>query len=101
MNDEYDNEFVQSLNANKEMTGLSGKEFASLEKWKVFRPIAQTPNNIKPVGHKWVFVRKRNKNNEVVMYMARLVLQGFSQIPRVDYIETYSPIMDEIILCFL
>lgn len=47
MNDEYDNEFVQSLNANKEMTGLSGKEFASLEKWKVFRPIAQTPNNIK------------------------------------------------------
>ena len=46
-----------------------------------------------PVGHKWVFVRKRNENNEVARHKARLVAQGFTQRPGVDYEETYSPVM--------
>jgi len=32
-----------------------------------------TPPGILPVGYKWVFVRKRNENNDVVRYKARLV----------------------------
>ena len=28
------------------------------------------PDNVKPVGYKWVFVRKRNEKNEVVRYKA-------------------------------
>jgi Reverse transcriptase (RNA-dependent DNA polymerase) len=34
-------------------------------------------------------------------YKARLVAQGFTQIPRVDYEETYSPVVDAITLRFL
>jgi Reverse transcriptase (RNA-dependent DNA polymerase) len=34
-------------------------------------------------------------------YKARLVAQGFTQIPGVDYEETYSPVMDAITLQFL
>lgn len=76
-------------------------ELASLEKWKVFGQIVQTPDNVKPVGNKWVFVRKRNEKNEIVRHKARLVAQGFSQRPGIDYDETYSPVMDTITFRFL
>ena len=52
-----------------------------------------TPHKTFPVGFKWVLVRKRNENNEVVRYKARLVAQGFTQRPGVDFNETYSPVM--------
>ena len=52
-----------------------------------------TPHKTFPVGFKWVFVRKQNENNEVVRYKARLVAQGFTQRPGVDFNETYSPVM--------
>ena len=53
------------------------------------------------VGYKWVFVRKRNDKNEVVRYKARLVAQGFSQRPGIDFDETYSPVMDGITFRYL
>ena len=74
---------------------------ASLEKRDVFGLIALTPENVIPVGYKWVFVRKRNEKNEIVRYKARLVAQGFSQRPGIDYNETYSPVMDTITFHFL
>jgi hypothetical protein len=37
-----------------------------------------------------------NENNEVVRYKARLVAQGFTQRPDVDFNETYSPVMSGI-----
>ena len=54
-------------------------ELDSLAKRKVFGSVAPTPPHVKPVGYKWVFVRKRNEKNEIVRYKARLVAQGFSQ----------------------
>ena len=33
----------------------------SLIKRNVFGPIVTTPKGVKPVGYKWVFVRKRNE----------------------------------------
>ena len=44
---------------------------------------------------------KRNERNEIVRYKARLVAQGFSQRPGVDYEETYSPVMDAITFRYL
>jgi hypothetical protein len=55
-----------------------------------------TPPRTFPVGFKWVFVRKRNENNEVVRYKIRLVAQGFTQRPDVDINKTYSPVMNGI-----
>ena len=71
-------------------------ELNSLAKREVFGRIVQTPNGIKSVGGKWIFVRKRNERNEIVRYKARLVAQGFSQRPGIDYEEAYSPVMDAI-----
>ncbi|KAM2817807.1 hypothetical protein COP1_041878 [Malus domestica] len=76
-------------------------ELDSLEKCKVFGPVVPTPPHVKPVGYKWVFVRKRNEKNEIVRYKARLVAQGFSQRPGIDYDKTYSPVMDVITFRYL
>ena len=56
---------------------------------------------MKPVDYRRVFVRKRNEKNEVVRYKVRLVAQGFSQRPDIDYEETYSPVVDAITFRFL
>ena len=50
----------------------------SLTKREVFRPVVQILEDVKPFGYKWVFVRKRNENNEIIRYKARLAVQGFS-----------------------
>ena len=70
-------------------------------KGEVFRLVVQTPKGIKSVGYKWVFLRKRNENNEIMRYKARLVAQGFSQRLGIDYKKTYSPVMDAITFHFL
>ena len=76
-------------------------ELHSLIKRDVFGPVVQTPASIKPVGNKCVFVRKRNEDNDIIRYKTRLVAQDFSQRPRIDYEETYSPVMDAITFFFL
>jgi len=53
------------------------------------------------VGHKWVFMRKRNEKDEIKRYKARLVAQGFSQRPGVEYEETYPSVMDATTFMYL
>jgi hypothetical protein len=53
-------------------------ELNLLEKRKVFIDVMPTPPRTFPVGFKCIFVRKINKNNEVVRYKARLVALGFA-----------------------
>jgi hypothetical protein len=60
-----------------------------------------TPRDIFPVGYKWVLFWKRNENGEVVRYKARLVAQGFTQRPGIDFNETYSPVMSAITFQYL
>ncbi|BBH03062.1 Disease resistance protein CC-NBS-LRR class family [Prunus dulcis] len=76
-------------------------ELNSLEKRSVFGHIVPTPPNVNPVGYKWVFTRKHNEKNEISRYKARLVAQGFSQRPGIDYVETYSLVMDTITFRYL
>ena len=45
-------------------------ELNSLNKRKVFGPVVLTPKAVKPVGYKWVFVRKRNEKNKITRYKA-------------------------------
>ena len=38
-------------------------------------------------------MRKHNENGEIKRYKARLVAQGFSQRPEIDFDETYSHVV--------
>ena len=76
-------------------------EIASLTKRGVFTSVIPTPSKVFPIGFKWVFIQKRNENNEVVRYKVRLVAQGFTQRPGIDYNETYSPVMSRITFRYL
>ena len=89
------------MSKNERLAKMERSNPNSLTKQKVFGPVVQTLGNIKSIGYKWVFVRKRNENDEIIRYKTRLVAQGFSQRPGIDYEETYSPIMDAITFRYL
>jgi hypothetical protein len=76
-------------------------ELNSLKKRKVFTDVIPTPPRIFPVGFKWVFIQKRNENNEVVRYKARVVAQAFMQRPDINFNETHSPVMNGITFRYL
>ena len=66
-------------------------EIANIEAKGTWRE-TQLPAGRKAVGCKWVFKVKEDADGQVVKYKARLVAQGFSQTPGVDYEETFAPV---------
>jgi len=49
---------------------------------------------IKLIGSRWIYKLKLDSTGQVDRYKARLVAQGFSQRPGVDFEETYAPVVD-------
>jgi hypothetical protein len=75
-------------------------EYNSLKKYKVFGP---TVNDLDkhPIDHRLIFIRKFDTNGNITRYKVRLVAQGFSQRPEIDFDQTYSHVMDTISFRFL
>ena len=51
------------------------------------------PNGVKSIGSKWIFKFKTDKDGNVSVYKARLVVKGFRQIHGIDYDETFSSVV--------
>jgi hypothetical protein len=66
-------------------------ELATLERNKTWEP-ATLPEGREPVGCRWVFRIKKKADGSLNRYKARLVAQGFSQIPGLDFEETFAPV---------
>jgi hypothetical protein len=56
--------------------------------WNMVDPI----DGVRPIGCKWVFMKKTDKDGSVHIYKARLVAKGFKHIHGIDYDETFLPI---------
>jgi len=112
----FTSKIADSMDPNPEPKSIiKCRKHSDWDKWKttieaelrllcqseVFGPAVPTPPKIIPVGCKWVFLRKRNEHGQVVRYKARLVAQGFTQKPGIDYDETYSPVMSGITFRYL
>ena len=65
------------------------EEFNSLIENETFI-LTSVPQNREILGGKWVYTVKSGRNNEET-FKARYVANGYSQIPGVDYHETFAP----------
>lgn len=67
------------------------EELATLQTAGTWR-LVDPPPGANIVGSKWVFRAKKDAAGNVVRHKARLVAQGYSQVPGVDYFDTYAPV---------
>jgi len=49
------------------------------------------PEGRKAIGCRWTYVIKTGPQGEILCYKARLVAQGFSQIPGINFSDTFLP----------
>jgi len=56
--------------------------------WELVEP----PENVNIVRSKWVYKAKKDAVGNIVCYKAQLIAQGFSQVPGIDYFDTFAPV---------
>lgn len=64
--------------------------FAQREVWSLVRK----PAKARVLGCRWVFAIKKDEQNQIVRYKARLVVQGFKQLKGMDYDLVFSPVVN-------
>ena len=65
------------------------EEMEIMKKRGVFKLVPR-PKDQHVVGLKWGYVNKYNVDGEITRWKARLVAQGFTQIPGLEYDQTYA-----------
>ncbi|KAL0330833.1 UNVERIFIED_CONTAM: Retrovirus-related Pol polyprotein from transposon RE2 [Sesamum angustifolium] len=54
--------------------------------------LADRPKDKEVIGVKWIYKMKLNADGSIQKHKARLVAKGYSQLPGIDYTETFAPV---------
>ena len=73
------------------MVDALSDEFNSLKENQTW-DLVDLPAGKNIVGSRWVLKHMRGAEGEITRCKARLVTQGYSQTPGVDYNEVFSPV---------
>ena len=65
--------------------------------WELITP----PENRNIISNKWVLTKKFDSQGALLRHKARLVAQGFSQVPGLDFTATFAPTLKAVSLRFM
>ncbi|KAK8948569.1 hypothetical protein KSP39_PZI005174 [Platanthera zijinensis] len=68
------------------------EEIKMVEKNKTWILVNRPPQT-SIIGLKWTYKLKEKEDGSILKYKARIVAKGYSQIPGVDFNETYAPVV--------
>ena len=83
-------EAIESVNRDKWQAAMQA-EMDSIVSVGMFE-LVPPPRDRKPIGCKWVFRIKRTPSGEIARYKVRLVAQGFTQKPGINFTKTFAPV---------
>ncbi|KAL4376081.1 hypothetical protein GQ457_02G039440 [Hibiscus cannabinus] len=84
-------EAMNSSDASQWMTAMQ-EEIEALHKNNTW-DLVPLPQGKKLIGNKWVFKIKRNGDDQVERYRARLMVKGYAQKEGIDFNEIFSPVV--------
>ncbi|KAA3465088.1 Retrovirus-related Pol polyprotein from transposon TNT 1-94 [Gossypium australe] len=83
---------VHPLECSPEWTKAAQQEYDALKHNQTWELVSLPPNR-RAVGCKWVFRIKKHADGSVARYKGRLVVKGYLQEARIDFYETFSPVV--------
>ena len=82
---------VQEALANLRWKAAMNEEMKSLQKNETWELVDRPPRK-KPIGCRWVYTVKHKADGIIECFKARLVEKGYTQIYRIDYTYTFTPV---------
>lgn len=76
------------------------KELSDLKTMGVYEEV-DLLEDTRTVGKCWVLEFKIPDDGRALIYKARLVTQGFSQVPYIDYYATFAPVAKPASICYI